>query len=304
MSDLKKPEASAFNGLFRRARGLLGGSVKPHIYLSSEIKSGYGEETFWVWAERNFPDNSFKLPRKYREGDVVLRYSTLGPIKCKPGKSIALCWELLPEMKQVLGDSCWDDRIALTYKTAEASDRITVASRFSIPFYAPYGKVDVLPIGVDTDLFRDRSAEEKVLLRAKWNVPLNKEVGFWCGTTHPMKGFANVQKYADENPDIYWIVVFYSDSGNFRGNGQQFNFVPQTDMAELMGCADFQLSASILRPYYMIEYEGMACNLPQRKILDVEKDWDGGERPRDAIFEHGWDRKTALRTWLEYIGNL
>jgi hypothetical protein len=275
------------------------------IYLSPEIKSGYGEETFWVWAEKTFPGNSFDLPEDFGPKDVVLRYSTKGPIDAKPAKTVALCWELLPEMKIVLNDNSWDERIQITYKTARSADRITVASRFSVPFYEPYGKVDILPIGVDTNLYRPYSEEEKQKTKTKYGVPLNKEVGFWCGTTHRMKGFQHVQKYAKENPDIYWIIVFYGpEYGNFVGYGQQHNLVTQPVMAELMNCADFQLSASILRPYYIIEYEGMACDLPQRKILDVEKDWVAGDHPRDQLFEHHWDRPTAARDWMNYINNL
>lgn len=274
------------------------------IYLSPEVKSGYGEETFWVWGEKIFINNSFDLPSAFHRDDVVLRYSTKGPLDAKPAKTIALCWELLPEMKITLNENTWDDKIQITYETAKSSDRIVVASRFSIPYYESYGKVDLLPIGVDTNLFREYSEEDKIKTKIKYNVPLDKKIGFWCGSTHKMKGFQNVQKYADENPDIYWIIVFYSTFGNFAGNGQQHNFVTQNVMAELMNCADFQLSASLLRPYYIIEYEGMACNLPQRKILNIEKEWDAGNNPRDKIFEEHWDRETAAKDWINYINNL
>lgn len=71
-----------------------------------------------------------------------------------------------------------------------------------------------------------------------------------------------------------------------------------------MNLADFQLSASILRPYYMIEYEGMSCNLKQRKIVNIEKDFDAGNNPRDKIFEMNWDRQSLKKTWNDYIFNL
>ena len=74
------------------------------IYLSpvNGIKCAYGEETCWVWAEKTFKNNSFILPQNYNNDDVVLRYSTCEPINAKPANVIALCWELLPEMKIVL----------------------------------------------------------------------------------------------------------------------------------------------------------------------------------------------------------
>lgn len=271
------------------------------IYLSPKIRSGYGEETFWVWFENTFKNSSYSLSSIYDKDDVVLRYSTKGPINIDPGKVIALCWELLPELRVVLEDTSWDGAIATTYRTAEIADRITVASRFSVPFYEKFGKVDILPIGVNTDLFKPFSDDEKYKLKLKYNVPLNKEVGFWCGTPHRMKGSQHLQKYANENPNIYWIIVWYQAKGNFNGNGQQHTLVNQKVMAELMNCADFQLSVSLLRPYYIIEYEGMSCNLKQRNILNMEKDFESGDNPRDAIFEHKWDRYTAKEIWTNYI---
>jgi hypothetical protein len=182
------------------------------------------------------------------------------------------------------------------------ADRITVASRFSVPYYEPYGKVDILPIGVDTDLFNAYSIEDKHKLKIKYNVPLDKEIGFWCGTMHRMKGIQNLQKYANDNPNIYWIIVWYPSKGTFHGQGQQHVLVNQQTMAELMNLADFQLSASILRPYYIIEYEGMACNLKQRKIFDIEKDFEAGDNPREQVFEHKWDRHSTKKIWETYLG--
>lgn len=275
------------------------------IYLSPMIKSGYGEETFWVWFEKNFENNSFTLPLTYNSNDIVLRYSTKGSIDARPAKVVSLCWELLPEMKIVLNDNSWDSIIQTTYESAKTADRRVITSEFVRPYYEKYGKVDILPIGVDTDLFKPVSDDEKFKLKMKYNVPLDKEIGFWCGTSMKMKGFQNVQQYAKENPNIYWIIVWYSNqTGVFNGYGQQHWQVNQQKMAELMNLADFQLSASILRPYYIIEYEGMACNLKQRKILDIEKDFVAGDNPRERIFEHNWDRKTAKILWENYLNNL
>ncbi len=275
------------------------------IYLSPTVRSGYGEETFWVWFEKQFQNWSYNLPPDYNENDIILRYSLNGPLIAKPAKVVALCWELYPEMKIALNNSSWDGVINTTFKTAKHSDRITVASKFAKPFYEPYGNVDILPIGVDTELFKPYSNEEKYKLKIKYNIPLDKEIGFWCGTAHPMKGFKNVQKYANENPNIYWIILWYSnDVSNFIGYGQQHRQVNQQVIVELMNCADFQLSASLLRPYYIIEYEGMSCNLKQRKIVNIEKDFESGDNPRDAIFENKWDRITCKKVWEEYINNV
>jgi glycosyltransferase involved in cell wall biosynthesis len=272
------------------------------IYTSPQVRSGYGEETFWVWAEREFPAVDIsKASHPLLADDTLLRYSTLGPLATK-ARTIACCWELYPEMKVMLGGDAFDRVIDMTYRTAAACNRRTVASKFSVPYYEHCGRVDVLPIGVDTDLFREYSPEEKILCRQKHRLPLNAEIGLWVGTTHKMKGFARMQEYANTHPDIFWIVVFYGlDPGDFRGRGVQFNFVQQPVLPELMNCSDFQLSASMLRPFFIVEYEGMACNLPQRNISGLEKEWDGSVNPRQQILQNHWDRKTARLDWLRYI---
>ena len=257
-----------------------------------------GVDTFWEWFERNF-QSSLMLPHRFKEGDTVLRYSTKGAIDAHPGKSIALCWELLPELKKVFNTDIWDGYIRNTYECAKSCDRILITSEFSREYYEPFGKVDIMPIGVDTDLFKPM---DKSQMREKYGIP-DREVGFWCGSTHPMKGLQNLQKYAKENPDIFWIIVWYNETGYFNLDSKQYFQVPQWQLAELMNCADFQLSASILRPYYIVEYEGMACNLKQRKILDIEKDFEAGDNPRERIFEKQWDRHTVKKLWEEYLGN-
>ena len=271
------------------------------IYLSAQHRSAFNEVTFWVWFENTFSNTSYKLPKKYNKDDIILRYSTMPPISIKPGKTIALCWELYPEMQKALKTTGWEPIVQNTYKVASKADRITVASRFSVPYYEKFGKVDVLPIGVDTDLFSPVSEEEKNRLKLKYNVPMDKEIGFWCGTMKEIKGSSHFQKYANQNPNIYWIVVWYPRTGSIKVQGQHHTVVNQQTMSELMNCADFQLSTNILRPYYIIEYEGMSCNLPQRNILNIERDFPTGDSPRDAIFKNKWERHTCKAVWEEYI---
>jgi len=274
------------------------------IYLSPVVYKVPGVDTWWEWFERNFNPTSLNLPPAYYPEDIVLRYSTKGAINAAPGKSVALCWELLPELKRVFNTNRWDAVIKTTYETAKFCTRRLITTEFARKDYEPFGKVDILPIGVDTDLFRPYSEQDKNKMRLKYNVPVDAEVGFWCGSTEPMKGSAAVQQYANEYPRIYWIIVWYGSNGFFNINGQQHFAAPQTKLAELMNCADFQLSASLLQPYYIVEYEGMACNLKQRKVIDMEKDFEVGDNPRDAIFEHKWDRITCKKLYEDYLNNL
>jgi glycosyltransferase involved in cell wall biosynthesis len=271
------------------------------IYLHPQVVSGLGEDTFWTWFQREFPSASFDFPRNLSFQDVLLQYSTLG-FANRSGKSIALLWELYPEMKYQLGSSQWDYVIEKTCECARFSTYRVVASPLAAPYYEEYGKVDILPIGVDCDLFKPLA--DKQTLRGKYNIPQNRVVGYWGGTTHTMKGFLALQHYAQSNPDIYWIVVWKWDTeaGHLEG-ASNFVQIPQSMMCELMNAADFFLCTSKLRPFYMVEWEAMAANLPMRFTEKLDKDFIPSANPRDDVFRLHWDRRSTKKMWAEYFSN-
>jgi glycosyltransferase involved in cell wall biosynthesis len=269
------------------------------IYLHAEVVNALGEDTFWTWFKREFPTSSFEIPKSLAKDDVILQYSTLG-FANRSGKSIALLWELYPEMKKQLGSSQWDNIIAKTFECAQFSTFRVVASHLAAPFYEQFGKIDVLPIGVDCDLFKPLM--DKKVLRDKYGIPQNREVGIWCGTNHLMKGFSRLQEYAKQNPEIYWIVVWKweKEAGHLDG-ASNFVKLPQSTLCELMNAADFFLCTSLLRPFYMVEWEAMACNLPMRIMDNMQKDFNPSTNPRDDIFRLKWDRNSVKTSWSEYL---
>jgi glycosyltransferase involved in cell wall biosynthesis len=269
------------------------------IYLNPEVVSGLGEDTFWTWFKREFPSASLKIPKHLRDEDVVLQYSTLGFVN-RAGKSIGLLWELYPEMKEQFKSTEWDARLAKVYECARFSTHRAVTSHLMLTFYEQFGTIDVLPIGVDTDLFKPLA--DKIGLREKYNIPNNKTVGMWCGTTHPMKGFDKLLKYAKLNPDIYWITVWKqpSEAGHLSG-ASNFVKVSQQTLCELMNCADFFLCSGTLRPFYMVEWEAMSCNLPMIILDNMQKDFVPSSNPREDIFKLNWDRRSAKKLWSDYL---
>jgi glycosyltransferase involved in cell wall biosynthesis len=269
------------------------------IYLNAEVVSGLGEDTFWTWFKREFPTCSFDVPKKLEDQDILLRYSTLGFLPIR-GKQVALCWELYPEMKRVFHSCQWDDRLSLVYQTARYSTYRTVATEFSVKDYETYGSVNVIPIGVDTDLFKP--IPEKEALREKYEIPRNKCIGIWAGTLHPMKGFSELLKYASLNPEIYWIIVWKweMEAGELEG-ASNFIKVSQNTLCELINAADFMLFTSRLKPFYMAEWEAMSCNISIINFGDKNREFDVGENPRDTLFKLGWDRKSVKKMWEKFL---
>ena len=265
------------------------------IYLNPEVRSGLGEDTFWTWFNREIP-SSFEIPPQINDDDVILQYATCGSSQVRGGKKVALLWELYPEMKRFECGSS-DGHIYRMTNCANDSDLRVVTS----PLMAEYFfNVVVMPIGVDTDLFCVR---DKQALREKYGIPQDKNVGFWSGTPHVMKGFDRLQNYASLHPEIYWICVWKQDGGNLDGH-RNFTLVSQQQLSELMNCADFALFTGRLRPYFMVEWEAMACNIPVVDVSAREREFYPSQTPRDDVMRLGWSRHQAKQTWINLCQSL
>ncbi|MEG2379087.1 MAG: hypothetical protein RSB77_02585 [Bacilli bacterium] len=269
------------------------------IYLNCEIKSGLGEDTFWTWFEREFPNSSFEVPKKLNDEDILLRYSTLGFLPIE-GKQIALCWELYPEMKETFKSDMFESRMNKVLETARYSTYRAVATEETVKNYKKFGNVQVIPIGVNTDMYKP--LDDKKALRKKYNLPQNKKIGIWIGTTHPMKGFSNVIKYAALNPDIEWILIWKWEREALEiENAHSYVQIPQNEICELLNCADLFLSTSQLKPYYMAEWEAMATNIPFVFYGNVEREFIPSKNPRNDVMKMGWDRKSTKKKWETFF---
>ncbi len=241
------------------------------IYLTPEVKSGLGEDTFWTWFNREFPNSTFDKPTSFKSGDCVLQYSTLGA--CPPDViSVGLLWELHPEMKMQLQSNEWDNTIEKIHACARTSTINTITSEIMVPFYESFGDYKVLPIGVDTDLFKP-------------SVELRNRAGkLWVGSNHRMKG-------KDRCP-IDAQMVFKEKP------------ILQEALASLMQSYEFFVSTSRLRPYFMVEWEAMAAGLKMLDLSGLNRDFVPSDDPRQDVFDRGWDRHTTKTTWGNFLHEL
>ena len=272
------------------------------IYLNPEVKSGLNEDTFWTWFNREIP-SEFYSNQPLSNNDALLQYSTMGKSRY-PNRTICLLWELYPEMKEKLGGSQWNVKINKINEAKNSSARRVVASELMIPYYGDESNIDVLPIGVDTDLFKPLN--NKSDLRAKYALPEDREIGVWCGTDHTMKGYDRLVDYAKAHPDIFWVIIMKGTTRNFKNivpprDCRQYIRITQKVINDLFNCGDFFLSTSRLQPFYMIEWEAMAANMPMRIWPEIEKDFIPSANPREDIFRLDWDRKSAKYLWESYV---
>lgn len=269
------------------------------IYLNAEIISWLWEDTFWTWFKREFPNSSFETPKKLNEEDILLRYSTLWflPIKWK---QLAICWELLPNMKEVYESDQWDNKIKKVYETARYSTYRTVPTNFSLQYYDTYWSIDIMPIWVDTDLFKPLNNKKE--LRDKYNIPKEKKVWFWTWTMHPMKWYSELINYSNSNTDIHWIIVSKDmKEHNYFPWANNYTHISQNQMVELIGASDFFLSTSKLTPFYMAEWEAMSCNIPFLIIWNNDREFIPSNNPRNDVFNLWWDRLSLKTKWENYF---
>lgn len=270
------------------------------IYLNCEVKSGLGEDTFWTWFEREFNGGcSFSIPKKLNSNDILIQYSTLGfyPIA---GKQIAYCLELIPQMKEKYSIDMWDQRIQNIMECARYSTYRVVATEESIADYSQFGKVDVIPIGVDTDLYKPLNAKQA--LRDKYSLPKEKKVGFWIGTAHPMKGLDRLLEFSALHPDIHIIAVWKWQPEALLLNGvSNFVKISQETINELLNASDFFISTNCLNSFYMSEWEAMAADIPFILLGNNRREFIPSNHPRDDVFSRHWDRKTCSEIWKKYL---
>ena len=248
------------------------------IYLAPQVRSGLGEDTFWTWFNREF-NSSFDMPAEIGAKDVVLQYSTLGASQVRGGKKVALLWELHPEMVQQGIEGDWSLPMQKIRDCEANSDFAVIASPIMREFYRP--DAHLLPIGVDTVLFHRMDKQE---MRAKHSVS-GGEWGFFCGTPHQMKGSDRLNGAN--------VIKCWKEAA-----------IPQAQLAEKMNCADYIAGVSRLRPFFMAEWEAMACGVPYRNLSGLPKDFEPSSDARDDVFRMGWSRHQAKKTWSEFLGNV
>lgn len=277
------------------------------LWLSWEA---YGpEDHFWRWAERELDGKQLLADPQPKNGDVVLRYATLGPLRYASAIQaiqsvgvcqIALLWELYPEMERANCGS-YPAKIEQMIRCGQQSRFSVVPSELvaSLYDYIPFfigERIVVQPIGVDMDLF------------SPGYPPTASRVGLWCGTDHPMKGFDQIPwGIADR-----WIIVWKNERSRVKAmtgemgrrcpvSAEHYTAVSQRKLAELMQRSSFYCVAGRLRPFFLVEYEAMACNLPIVICGEKEKDFIPSDSPRQQLIDMGWDRKDAKKAWLRLI---
>ena len=243
------------------------------IYLNPEFRSLYGDDDFWTWFRANCPDSRFMDEGTPGDDDVVLQYAVLGPWRGK-GRYVALLWELYPQMiERGLHSPADHSKVELMNECAASAWKRTAPSPLAASYFTSYGPIEIMPIGVDTELFR------RVKTRP------TPERAYWCGSRHPMKGYDLLQ--AEVARRGLECRPFFKESP-----------VSQQELATEMRKCDVWIRTSRLPSFYLSEWEAMAADLPM-VLAEGAVDPEWPSMRRDAVIAQGWNRD--ITEWIRYL---
>ncbi len=180
--------------------------------------------------------------------------------------------------------------IELQRKTAQNAKTVAVSNFMKKDMELCGIKCDkVIEEGIDIEKFKPN--ENKIELRKKYGIPLDKKVGIAVTKFIPPKGWDILAKLINKFPDIHWIVVLTSEVGikpKLKNVTLLERVVPKL-MPELYNASDFYISTSSVESFGLSSVESSACGLP---VITYRTGWAWD----------WWDKRLGLRvdTWDVY----
>jgi glycosyltransferase involved in cell wall biosynthesis len=277
------------------------------------------EETFWSRLEKEL-DNAvaistaklnIPLQEKIKEFNPNLIVQNANWGKLTDYKTISFLQDPFIDMKKLFEPfwlrmrlkirkrASYENKIQLQMEALNNSIRVT-NSNFMAKMYHKAGDFHIIPMGVDHELFKPMEKKE---LRKKYNLPMNKTIKIFVGSTHKIKGFEKIKKMINNDTASFWILVLKDVDFGIGHNFITFHKISQEILAELYNCADLLVSRSLVESFGLASIEAMFCDLP----VDTTKtgifwDWDPNmNNPRDEAIKKGLDKNTWMTRWKELV---
>lgn len=275
------------------------------------------EETMWSVLQTSLPNcvgielskftGDINKHLKELKPDLVIQNSLLG--KLSEFKTITYLQDNFLEMRRILGRSLirrliarvigrndfYSTMIRKQIEVLRSSIRVA-NSNYTANSYRTVGDFHIIPIGVNTDLFRPM---DKVEMRKKYQIPIDRQVKIFVGSQHLVKGFDAIKRMIYDDSNVFWILVFKDSPIEDGHNFKVFCRVSQTTLAELYNCADIFVGRSLVETLGLAAIEAMFCDIP----VDVTPtgifwDWTpDNNQPRNEAFKKGLDRETMIKKW-------
>ncbi|MBU4023149.1 glycosyltransferase, partial [Patescibacteria group bacterium] len=243
-----------------------------------------------IFGDIRIPENIKKI--------VILQDNFLAMKKVLPGKLRRIASKVIK-----LGNDFYSQNIIKQESALSDADLIVAVSQNIADWYGV--KADIIPIGVDSNLFKPM---EKMFLRKKYGIPLNGLVKIYVGSAHSVKGWDILKKEIKSDKDDFYILVFKDEKVRempFK-NIKVFNRVSQQSLSELYNCADVYIGRSRVESLWLTPIEAMFCNVPiDVSNVGIFADWHPeNKNPRKEAFKRGLSREEMIIKWEKVISDL
>jgi glycosyltransferase involved in cell wall biosynthesis len=140
-------------------------------------------------------------------------------------------------------------------------------SKITAADYPEY-KFEIIPIGVDEELFRPLIGDLselrlRFLSKSNYNREIHSRIGIFVGALNEVKGWSKINEIIGRRQDIFFIVVSkYADGKCHHANSITFNQCNQSFVADLLKCADFFILGSPVETQCLAAIEAAMCDVP------------------------------------------
>lgn len=266
-------------------------AARPKIAIVNDYLRGrMGETTMWNilverlpitvgmdmemvgWGEKGFASRVRRfLARQHSEVDMVIQNATFLETIDKERYTVVY----LQDDLRAMGRRDERQEQNIRHANLRICNSFRTAASYSEFFWT------VIPIGVDTDLFRPGDKEKT---RAALHLP-HQRTGIFVGDLSPVKGWNTVRLIIKQRPDIHWIVVSKSEERFDAPNVTMFNRIDQKLLAQLYQSADFFLLGSPVETQCLAAIEAGMCDVPiLMHTTGIFADFSDEERSNIGIF--------------------
>jgi glycosyltransferase involved in cell wall biosynthesis len=261
------------------------------VICNDYIQGRMGETTMWGFLLEGLPSA------------VAVDHAVMGTSKDVSAKAREYIHRHHPQTEVIIQNATFmdlvdPDRFTITYLqdnlramgrqsdqqdlNLQHSDIRVTNSSITARFY-PEFDFEIIPIGVDADLFRPM---DKVSLRQELNLPAQR-TGIFVGDFTETKGWSAVRQVIDQRTDIFWILVSKGTESHTGQNCRTYNRIDQKTLARLLNCADFFILGSPVETQCLAAIEACLCDIPVvMPLTGVFSDFSQEDRDPCGIFTH------------------
>lgn len=154
----------------------------------------------------------------------------------------------------------------LMFNFADRLAFITENVREGMAYLTPKIKQEVVPLGVDTDLYAPLPADERARLRERLSGSADRPVILFVGRLVERKGVHLIRPLIEKHQEWFWVLVGRPDDFNPSewqlSNLKHLQDMPEDELSKLFASADILVHPSVGEGITLTVSNSLACGTP------------------------------------------